>query len=239
MNCTPDYRDFDQIRRLTIIDGTLINETPLRVGVGRELPLVSTIDMAVYRVNEKPCIPGSSLKGALRSLAEALAKSRGFNVHDPWEEEVVKKEEEAGDFCVICGIFGNTKLASHVKIYDSMPKGPGEARVLYKYGVAIDRDFGTVRSGLGPFTEEFVSPGVEWAFRMDILNIEVLPEPKEDDPRSLLIRDLLNVMHTFGLQVGARKSVGAGLIRLEEAKWRAYCLRNGRFELCGEGALYG
>ncbi|MEM1550488.1 MAG: RAMP superfamily CRISPR-associated protein [Candidatus Bathyarchaeia archaeon] len=233
----PDYRDFDSISMLTIIDGTLVNETPLRVGVGGEPLLGSPVDIVVYRVNGKPCIPGSSLKGVLRSLAEALAKSRGINVHDPWEKDAVEKEEKEGNFCEICGIFGNTELASHIKIYDSMPKGPKDARTFYKYGIAIDRDFGSVRSGLGPFVEEFVEPGLEWSLRMDMLNIEVFPEPKAGDLRALLIRDLLNIMHTFGIQVGARKSVGAGLIRLKEARWKVYRLKNGKLELSSKGDL--
>ncbi|MCX8171784.1 MAG: RAMP superfamily CRISPR-associated protein, partial [Candidatus Bathyarchaeota archaeon] len=195
-------------------------------------------DITVYRINDKPVIPGSSLKGVLRSLAETLARSKGINVHDPWQDEVAKNEEEKGNFCEICGIFGNTRLASHIKIYDSLPKSPEGAKPLYKYGIAIDRDFGSVRSGLGPFVEEFVEPGLEWTFRMDILNIEVFPESRTNDLRGLLIKDLLNIMHTFGIQVGARKSIGAGLIKLKEARWKAYCLKNGRFEVSREGILY-
>lgn len=235
----PDYRDFGLISRLTSINGILINETPLRVGVGREPPLGSPVDIAIYRVNGKPCIPGSSLKGVLRSLAETHAKSKGVNVHDPWEDDAAEREEKEGNFCEICGIFGNTRLASHIRIYDSTPKDPMNAKVFYKYGIAIDRDFETVRSGLGPFVEEFVEPGLEWTFGMDILNIEVFPEPKKDDLRGLIIRDLLDMMHTFGVQIGARKSIGAGLIRLKEAKWKVYYLKDGKFKLSCEGALYG
>ncbi|MEM0011417.1 MAG: RAMP superfamily CRISPR-associated protein [Candidatus Bathyarchaeia archaeon] len=231
----PDYRDFNVITTLTKINGTLVNETPLRVGMGREVSPGSPIDMAVYRLNGRPCLPGSSLKGALRSLAEALAKSKGVNVHDPWDDKIAKREDENRDFCPICGIFGNTRLASHIKVYDSMPKSTEKIRVFYKYGIAIDRDFGSVK--LGPFLEEFVEPGVEWSFSMDILNIEAFPEPKTDDLRGFLIRNLLDVMRIFGIQVGARKSVGAGLIRLKEAKLRVYHLKNGKFEICYEGVL--
>lgn len=234
----PDYRDFNSLNVLTIIEGTLVNETPLRIGIGREPPLGSPVDIVVYRVNGIPCIPGSSLKGALRSLAESLAKSKGIAVHDPWDDNIAKEEEERGNFCPICGIFGNTRLSSHIRVYDSSPKGSREVRTFYKYGIAIDRDFGSVRSGLGPFVEEFVDPGVKWHFRMDILNIEVLPEPKEDDQRASIIRELLKMMHELGLQVGARKSVGAGLIKLKEAKWKTYRLENGRLKLSCEGTLY-
>ncbi|MEM2169770.1 MAG: CRISPR-associated RAMP protein Csx7 [Candidatus Nezhaarchaeales archaeon] len=233
----PDYRDFHLINTLTVIDGIVINETPLRVGIGRETSLALTVDIAVYKVNGRPCIPGSSLKGVLRSLAEMLARSMGIKVHDPWDEEAIEREEKSGNFCEVCGIFGNTKLASHIKVYDLIPKNPRDIRTLYKYGVAIDRNFGSVRSGLGPFIEEFVEPGVMWTLRMDLLNIEVFPEPKKNDVRAFLVRELLRAMQIIGVQVGARKSVGAGLIKLKEAKWRVYCLKNGEFELSCEGAL--
>lgn len=233
----PDYRDFDSIRILTIINGTLVNETPLRVGVGREPPLGAPIDIVVYRVNGTPCIPGSSLKGVLRSLAELLVRSEGVDVHDPWDDEAAKKEEEEKNFCKICGIFGNTRLASHIRVYDSVPKCPKEAKTFYKYGIAIDRDFGSVKSGLGPFIEEFVEPGTEWSLRIDILNIEVFPEPRTDDPRSIIIWKLLNLMRNHGIQVGARKTVGAGLIKLKDAKWIVYRLENGEFKLYKDGSL--
>ncbi|MEM0057046.1 MAG: CRISPR-associated RAMP protein Csx7 [Candidatus Bathyarchaeia archaeon] len=231
----PDYKDFNLINMLTSIDGIIINETPLRVGVGRELSFGSPVDIVVYRVKGKPCIPGSSLKGVFRSLAETIARSKNINVHEPWDDEIAKKEEEQKDFCPICGIFGNTRLASHVKVYDSMPKDGESVKVFYKYGVAIDRNFGSVK--LGPFLEEFVEPGVEWTFRIDILNIEVFPEPKLEDLRTTLIKDILNIMRSFGIQVGARKSTGAGLIRLKEARWKVYCLKNGKFEISSEGDL--
>lgn len=233
----PDYRDFDFINILTVVEGTLVNETAIRVGVGREAPLGSPVDIVVYKINDSPCIPGSSLKGVLRSLAEVLAKSKGINVHDPWDDKVIEEEERRGDFCEICGIFGNTRLASHVRIYDSMPKDYTKARTFYKYGIAIDRNFGSVKSGLGPFVEEFVVPGVEWSFRIDILNIEVFPQPRANDLRSSILRELLDAMRAFGLQVGARKSIGAGLIKLKEAKWTVYRLENGKFKLSCEGVL--
>ncbi|MEM1674835.1 MAG: RAMP superfamily CRISPR-associated protein [Candidatus Bathyarchaeia archaeon] len=102
----------------------------------------------MYRIKGSPCTPGSSLKGALRSLAESLAKSMGIAVHDPWDDNIAK-EKEGGDFCAICGIFGNTKLSSHVRIYDSTPRDSGKAKTFSKYGIAIDRDFRSMRSELG------------------------------------------------------------------------------------------
>ena len=70
--------------REVMLEGYLVNEAPLRIGVGREAPLGSAVDLAVIRIKlgEKtvPYIPGSSLKGVFRSAAVQFAKLKGLNV---------------------------------------------------------------------------------------------------------------------------------------------------------------
>ena len=237
----PDYRDFNRIERITRIEGALVNETPLRVGTGGEPLIGAPVDIAVYRIDDIPVIPGSSLKGVFRAYIESIAPTLGFrDVHSPWDHERI--EEEAGerggkvDFCPICGIFGNTKLASHVKVYDAYPRDPEEAkRSFIKTGIGIDRVFGAVRPGIGPFKEEFLRPGLEWDFKMDVINIQLYPKP--GDLRGEMLRTLLNTLSDIGLQVGARKSVGAGLMRLREGRWILYTIREGRIERTEEGSL--
>jgi CRISPR-associated RAMP protein (TIGR02581 family) len=234
----PNYRDFDSIKLLTRIQGTLINETPLRIGTGREAPLGSPVDVAVYRVNGVPCIPGSSLKGAFRSFIESIIKSQNINVHDPWEKDKIDAEKGNNDFCLICGIFGNTEIASHIRIYDALPKDAGKARAFIKYGIGIDREFGSVKPRL-LFNEELIEPNIEWYFKVDIFNIKVLPEPDPDDKRASLIKNILDTLVKNGLSIGARKSVGCGVIKLREAKWLTYILENGILKPSGEGYLKG
>ncbi len=220
----PKYEDFDRLECLTRIVGTLVNKTPLRVGSGGEPPVGSAVDIAVFRVKEKPCIPGSSLKGMLRSVAEMHAKAEGWKVHPPWEQE------PDGERCEICGIFGDQKLASHVQIYDVFPEET--ARIFVKPGVAINRDFGSVEH---VFHEEFVEPGTRWKFQMDILNIQVFPSP--GDNRGRLLHTLFQMLRNPGLQVGARKTIGAGLIVLSEATWELYKLEDGQLKLKERGPL--
>jgi CRISPR-associated RAMP protein (TIGR02581 family) len=72
------------IIREVVLEGYLVAESPLRIGVGRESPLGSAVDLAVLRVNLNgkivPYIPGSSLKGVFRSTAIQLANLRGLTV---------------------------------------------------------------------------------------------------------------------------------------------------------------
>lgn len=230
----PNFRDLDILKVFTRIEGRMINETPLRVGVGREGSIGSTTDLSVYRINGKPCIPGSSLKGVFRSFIESIASSRGFKVHQPWDRNVVEEEAKNNDFCVVCGIFGNNELASHVRVYDMMPLIDSEPNIFIKTGIGIDREFGSVRPG-HLFTEEFVAPKTQWGFRMDIYNIRLFPSP--EDERGSLLRTLLDTLRSIGLNVGARKSVGCGLIRLLEAEWRVYSVVEGEFRLEESGVL--
>ena len=224
----PDYRDFDTLKSLTKIRGTLINHTPLRVGTGREAPLEATVDIAVFRVGEVPCIPGSSLKGVLRTAAETLARSFGITPHPPWD---LPEAEKKGDFCEICGIFGNQELMSHIKVYDAYPQG--EAQIFVKPGVAIDRNFGSVAHG--PFFEELVAPGCKWNFRVDIINIPVFEE--STDKRGKILETLFRMFTTTGLHVGARSTVGSGLTVLEDMNYATYILTEKGLVLKKEGRV--
>ena len=80
------YADFDRLVVEAYIEAPLVNEEPLHIGAGAE-SLISPVDLAVVRVRrrlangevvEEPVIPGSSLKGVLRSLVEAYAAARGL-----------------------------------------------------------------------------------------------------------------------------------------------------------------
>jgi len=231
------FADFDRLEVLTRVTGSLVNLTPLRVGVGREPPLGSAVDIAPLRVRfadggEKPYIPGSSLKGVLRSLAEAILRAQDRSVHDPWDFEALDEEAESGSFCLICGIFGSTKLASHVRVYDAYPDG--EAPTFVKTGVGINRDFRGVQPGI-LYTEEQVAPLIRWKFMMDIVNIRVFPEP--GDERGRLLRQLLQMLASGMVQVGARRTVGYGLVKLEQGRYEVYEVRDGLLAKVSEGGV--
>ncbi|MCR6692651.1 MAG: CRISPR-associated RAMP protein Csx7 [archaeon YNP-LCB-003-016] len=72
------------ILREATLKGYMENVSPLRIGVGREPPLGSRVDLAVIRVKygeyDIPYIPGSSLKGLFRSHAGRIASSYGLKV---------------------------------------------------------------------------------------------------------------------------------------------------------------
>lgn len=79
--------DHDILQRITVIEGVAINETPIRVGKGRgEL---GEVDIPILRdPSGIPYIPGSSLKGSMRSFIEALARGSGLRVCTPFNSSL-------------------------------------------------------------------------------------------------------------------------------------------------------
>ena len=231
------YDDFDRLDVFTRISGYLINETPTRIGVGREPPLGSAVDIAPLRVLSAdgklvPFIPGSSIKGVLRSLAESILRAQEINVHDPWDMKQMELEAKDGRFCIICGTFGSIKLASHVHVYDVYPVG--QASTFIKTGIGINRDFRGVQPGAF-YTEEQVIPRVKWSLTIDIINIRVFPE--SSDERGRILRNLLQLLKAGYVKVGARRTVGYGLLRLVEGRYEVFESREGFLLKTSEGEI--
>jgi len=234
-----DVRDFNNIKSFVRVSGELINLAPLRVGIGREPPLGAAVDNTFLRLRrgeeDIPYIPGSTLKGVLRSYFEQLARSKYPELHDPWDEKKISEEvrENEANFCVICGTFGSTKVASHVRVFDSYPLEKVSTNV--KTSVGIDREFMAARPGI-LYTEEFVEPNYRWSFKMDIINI-AFPPSESSDERSTLLMETLRALKLGLLNFGARKSVGFGQLQLKEARWVRYVMKDGHLEEEGSGTL--
>ncbi|NHV97927.1 MAG: CRISPR-associated protein Csm3 [Thaumarchaeota archaeon] len=229
-----DVRDFDRLRSLIRVSGTLVNLAPLRVGMGREPPL-ATVDNTFLRIRrggkEIPYIPGSTIKGVLRNYFEQLARLKYPELHDPWDQDKIEKEAEEGDFCVVCGTFGSTKIASHIRVFDAYPTSKVTTNI--KTCVGIDREFQAARPAI-LYTEEFIEPGYEWSFKMDIINIQF---PGGGDERSLLLTETIRALKLRLISFGARKSVGFGQIQLKEAKWVKYVVEESVLKEEGSGNI--
>jgi CRISPR/Cas system CSM-associated protein Csm3 (group 7 of RAMP superfamily) len=119
-----------------------------------------------------------------------------------------------------------------MRVYDAYPEVP--APTFVKTGVGINRDF----RGAQPevlYTEEQVAPGVRWGFRMDTLNIRVFPEPA--DERGKLLRQVIDMLAKGMVQVGARRTVGYGLVRLVGGRYEVYEVKDGAFVKTLEGGI--
>ncbi|MHA1439955.1 MAG: type III-A CRISPR-associated RAMP protein Csm3 [Promethearchaeota archaeon] len=94
-----------------LIYGTLEVLTGLHIGASKDVINIGTVDSPVIRdpITKKPIIPGSSLKGKLRALAELSLMNGNFNR----EAKEGIKRHECNDWkdaikCKICRLFGST-----------------------------------------------------------------------------------------------------------------------------------
>jgi len=100
-----------QLKKIVKITGTIQVETGLHIGAGNDSIQIGGVDSTVVKdpITKKPYIPGSSLKGKIRTLLE-WATCRVNKDGKPWS---TKEENDP-----IVRIFGN---GENVKDYDGGP----------------------------------------------------------------------------------------------------------------------
>ena len=160
------------------LDFLIAPQGPLLIKSGKEAGADPTLlDMNFVRTNHIELgrtvyLPGSSLKGTVRSYCEKIGRTVGLEVCNPLSDEscgrrLERKARRASgaeiyrDLCPICRLFGHTVMASHVWFADAYPT-PETIRAVNdteeRDGVAIDRISGAV--AVGPFQLEVVTRGV-------------------------------------------------------------------------------
>jgi len=229
-----DFSTFES--RLRIV-GTLHLDTALRIGSGAmggaadpDLPVVK--DLA-----ERPYIPGSSFKGALRSHLESLLRAWRYDLActcvskpqkgivpgcltqdnvDKLKLKYPDDQEKLGQeiirrSCLTCRVFGAPWLASKVLVKDLfVVDQTWFGRYLERQGVAIDRDSETAGEGL-LYEFEAVPAGTAFAFEMVVENAT----PAEQGLVLLGLRELENGR----VLMGGGRSRGLGRVTLE-VNWK-------------------
>jgi len=219
---------------------TLRPQTPLLIVSGEPTGLDPSLpDMQFVRTRrpdgEVIYIPGSSLRGVLRSHAERLVRSVNENAackvaeknclqkHNLREAEL-NGEEAYSKSCYICRLFGNTGIASRVKVSDFYPSGPLLTDV--RPGVAIDRVTGAVAHG--PFQMEMVTDG-EFQGTITVRNFTL-------GQLGLLAAALLDIGEGL-VPIGHAKSRGLGRVMFTEWKLTFRFSRHPQGKVNGIGAL--
>jgi len=213
---------FSSFKSLIRITGILVNETPLSIRSGKSE--YGGIDNPIIRMNGNPYIPGSSLKGVLRSEAERYVKAtfgdKPENVCDIFNTksergELKRKEELEDEYipCIVCRIFGGPTIASRVKFFDSFPKEDK-----YRVGTSTRVSIYRVTAAQYPgrlFDIEFIEPYCEFDFKLEIENIDLLSGNEDKEVKEVL-KFLFIRLIEFGIDVGGMKSVGFGRIKLKK-----------------------
>lgn len=168
---------FKSLYNLAVLQVSIKPESALLVK-GMEAPDPIAPDMAFIRMStpkgETVFVPGSSLKGVVRSFAESLLRSLREDLNPPIcdpsdpkrlcsEVQKSDREKKAGvklpyeRHCLACRTFGSTDLAARVAFSDFMPIEPQRAMeaLAERPGVSINRRKGTVEHG--PFYMEVLT----------------------------------------------------------------------------------
>jgi CRISPR-associated RAMP protein (TIGR02581 family) len=237
-----------------VIDLTITTDGPILIKSG--IPTLSGPDMAFVTTwrngTQEVYLPGSSLKGTLRSHAERIARTLNQAAAcNPFAEayqsdafcglcfDARKKQEELdnpqvyADSCPICRLFGSTCYAGRLATEDAYAVG-GAPRLQQRDGVGIDRFTGGAAHGV-KFDLEVVTEAV-FATRLHLRNFELW----QLGLLGFVLTDLADGL----IRVGAAKSRGLGRVRGAVGKVRIDFLganaprpADGRVPIMGVGGL--
>lgn len=181
---------------------------------------------------ETPFVPGSSLRGVLRTTAERMSRSLGggprccvlFEEAPEalcWAGNADKRRiferanaKERSKFlqsqefylCPMCRLFGSTLMAAQLKVSDAQFSG-GKPRLVRRDGVGIDRDTETARPKIKyDFEVAEPSEGVALTFHMQIENA---------GPIEMGVVHVLLLEMERGFEIGGKKSRGLGRVQLQ------------------------
>ena len=213
------------------ITAILVFETAWRIGSGREGETMS--DQGVVRdPGGQPVLPGSSLKGRLRSTCEALAYALDLSAcmlnreasgvdcasdvsyYRTVREEYRKASQQGlasrlqwidDHTCDVCKLFGSPVQAGRLRVSDGALR-EWAAVVQVRDGVVIDRDSHTAVDGL-KYNYEVVPPGSRFGLGVDLENAG-------DRDMALLGAALFE--WRAGSSIGGFTSRGLGRFHLEE-----------------------
>lgn len=202
------------------IEGKIVLKTGLHIGAGSDEIHIGGIDTPVVKdpLTGWPYIPGSSLKGKIRTLLE-WATNRVSPDGKPWSTK------EADD--PIARIFGN---GSNMPEYEGGPTrvsfsdcflGEYKAREMIKKGalteekteVVIDRIKGTVGGG-GPRRMERVPAGAEFDFGVTYKIYDMGDKGAQDEKNLRLLLIGMKLLELDAL--GGSGSRGYGKVKFED-----------------------
>lgn len=228
---------FEKLEKIVEIQVEYKTLGALAIHGSKDSPFEST-DSPVVKIGEKPVIPGSSLKGALRSTLESMLSADGVKVCVPTaaipkapkgeDREVFAKKYVNGigrkspcqvnDICFICEIFGTTGdkegLSGRAIFLDA--RSDEEIKPIERNHVAIMRDTKSQAAGK-LMTLQAVDAGVVFKGNIRVIN------PKDSHVGALI--QALNTINMVG--IGAKKTSGYGELEIRLAAITLKTLKKG------------
>lgn len=217
--------NFDRIYNQAKIEVTLTVQRSLVVGSGQgdisptgvDIPQIRLTQLTDGQPLEVPYIPGSSLKGAIRSVCETLVRTYlggdgALICYEDTPKEQGCRRASEGALCMMCDTFGSTDRMSKVFFDDAFLTDESAANLLeavqHRIGIKISRKTGTVETKNGAlYKVEFVPRGT--TFRFNILCTNILASE---------LKLMLLAMRMFNegrFKLGGQKSRGMGAIKFD------------------------
>jgi CRISPR/Cas system CSM-associated protein Csm3 (group 7 of RAMP superfamily) len=212
------------------IDLTLIPDGPILIKSGKEGADPTKPDMEfveTYHAGGKSIyLPGSSLKGAIRAHAERIVRTVGRdkrpkeNENALWASNPLNLDElkyldslsDSQDIYRLSSftdqLFGNTSIASRLRIQDAYPIDRKQLKIQERNGVAIDRVFGSV--AVGPFNYQVCTAG-EFRTKIHLKNFSLA----QLGLIGLVLRDLNDGW--FGIGFAKSRGLGTVTVKFNEA----------------------
>jgi CRISPR-associated RAMP protein (TIGR02581 family) len=206
----------------------LITRTGLHIGSGSG---DAVTDAFVRRdAQGQPVIPGTSLAGALRTLATRLAPrlelSSVRSVCKVLADDDNADNQPCG--CVVCKLFGDvnplelgtreqregaeTAAAARLWVYDAYP--PGTPAAWIRDGVGIGRADGVAyRRGQVKFDMEVLPPGTKFELRLEL---QSTTDTAQAEAEEQLLAAVLSEWRAGRGAIGGRASRGLGAIQIQE-----------------------
>lgn len=239
-----NFQNRYELRNRYVFRGKLVMETALHIGGGR-VTLSSSDSPVVLTPDQKPFIPGSSFKGALRSTVEKIVP----NLPRLWtcalielgEEELREEHRQGKKIC---------PTVRQGEITQERRERPGEAATIQKQ--AIDGLCSTCRLFGSPFTaarlnvNDLYMPKEEWGgviqtrdgvaidrdsekakdrlkYDFEVVpasatfDLEIVLENATEQDLQMICVGLSEFVHSFGV-IGGKRSRGLGVSRLDDLK---------------------
>jgi len=224
-----------QLQNKYFISGELFFATAFHIGSGKAGD--GKVDNGILKdLQGRPVLPGSSLKGCFRSLAERIAHSLDLKAcfldmslcsgedfecvngvsderYRDLKKEIMKSKnplnylQENNHLCDICNLFGSKMHASRIFFSDGSLTEWNEINYV-RDGVVIDRDTETARDKL-KYDFEVAPDSTRFKINIEVENLSA----KE----TRLVQAVLTIWEE-GFSLGGNSSRGLGKVNLEKLK---------------------
>ncbi|MBD2132287.1 CRISPR-associated protein [Sphaerospermopsis sp. FACHB-1094] len=227
------------------IDLTIIPDGPILIKSGKEGADPTKPDMEfveTYHAGGRTIyLPGSSLKGAIRAHAERIVRTVGGDnntqklwASDPMKGDYLPKNLSSHEIYKQSSftdqMFGNTSIASRLRIEDAYPEKSKPVRTEERNGVAIDRVFGSTIPG-ALFNYQVCTAG-EFKTKLHLKNFTLA----QLGLIGLVLRDLNDGW--FGLGFAKSRGLGTVEVKLNKAivQYPGCVLSENKQEICAFGS---